>query len=997
MSDDESSPGSRTFLANSIVHQEREPISLNGTCSDMTFSESTAVGPLQYPVVDWDELAMTIERDGPSGIAKPVSIDLHQSILDTLTYAHLEIKLKALKVLCLMVASGTPDTRMLVSGAEVPRLLVELLDHPDTQLHKEAMFKICELTNPSPKWKELIVSSFESTTNVNYLKNFALVFGKTYISWEYCLIEQIAQIVGRLLDSKNACEPDFLSGLCLIIPIIVKSARGHAALVESHAIQSLIKILKMGDVERVGIVLDTLSALVGSFSRGRVVASSRMVSDLTSIEQRQFNVIVTHPVFKKIVAGIGSTDPKIEIASLNTVKRWLEQSPDDGWEATPLSIFYKYDLVAFICKNITSGPDTSIGVVLDILDKLLISNPDDESVSCACLEMDKYNAFDALRLKISGLRYYNEILQGMRILDSCFEHHLQVASISRIPYTTNAAITSFKLGLVHKLKQPFTLIELELVAIVNILLLKPRWWEGISSDVVVQEWRDELASKCSVDSIVSFALQEVKVLADNHVHRYNQGMIRPGSVKCTSVYTHGSNGTALNDDVMMSLVGGSMDLEESLKAQEHFIAQTSARHGEIVYLIDPSLFPLVYGTTFIARRRLRQKFAGSTIPWDVFSSDNMVVSSNKLYFRNGSTVSSPTSQWLATDVYVDEAGKVHINSYINNLNPLWHRSLYTAIACVIERFIPVLSNMPEISGHLALYIDSSTIQQYVEDVVGDDTENIGDATPVPLDAQMPSRSPNEIELSALILKALRLPKLPSIKQPIQAVLNGHHLQVIVEMRCITLSNTHGPKFCGENWNSGGLENEKIVASGFYVYSRENITQPTLDVKVSFNSTWELSFLEALGHDGEGQVNLILGTLFDMENMSADHTQGIGKIELGLGEYIVVPRSHQRRLLPFELSDDKIGSGHLKYLIIHFVEPSVRIVSTGCVPPQQESWYTSLLDQESPLPPELWPRVATSVQGCLPLKEALRLRHIVHEERYGKSVDATADDSVIQSD
>ncbi|KAJ1344557.1 hypothetical protein BSLG_000081 [Batrachochytrium salamandrivorans] len=904
----------------------------------MTFSESTAVGPLQYPVVDWDELAMTIERDGPSGIAKPVSIDLHQSILDTLTYAHLEIKLKALKVLCLMVASGTPDTRMLVSGAEVPRLLVELLDHPDTQLHKEAMFKICELTNPSPKWKELIVSSFESTTNVNYLKNFALVFGKTYISWEYCLIEQIAQIVGRLLDSKNACEPDFLSGLCLIIPIIVKSARGHAALVESHAIQSLIKILKMGDVERVGIVLDTLSALVGSFSRGviqncaysagildallplydepvvsqRVVASSRMVSDLTSIEQRQFNVIVTHPVFKKIVAGIGSTDPKIEIASLNTVKRWLEQSPDDGWEATPLSIFYKYDLVAFICKNITSGPDTSIGVVLDILDKL----------------------------------YYNEILQGMRILDSCFEHHLQVASISRIPYTTNAAITSFKLGLVHKLKQPFTLIELELVAIVNILLLKPRWWEGISSDVVVQEWRDELASKCSVDSIVSFALQEVKVLADNHVHRYNQGMIRPGSVKCTSVYTHGSNGTALNDDVMMSLVGGSMDLEESLKAQEHFIAQTSARHGEIVYLIDPSLFPLVYGTTFIARRRLRQNLLDRLF--------------RGMFF-------------LATIC------------------------LYTAIACVIERFIPVLSNMPEISGHLALYIDSSTIQQYVEDVVGDDTENIGDATPVPLDAQMPSRSPNEIELSALILKALRLPKLPSIKQPIQAVLNGHHLQVIVEMRCITLSNTHGPKFCGENWNSGGLENEKIVASGFYVYSRENITQPTLDVKVSFNSTWELSFLEALGHDGEGQVNLILGTLFDMENMSADHTQGIGKIELGLGEYIVVPRSHQRRLLPFELSDDKIGSGHLKYLIIHFVEPSVRIVSTGCVPPQQESWYTSLLDQESPLPPELWPRVATSVQGCLPLKEALRLRHIVHEERYGKSVDATADDSVIQSD
>ncbi|KAK5670326.1 hypothetical protein QVD99_003021 [Batrachochytrium dendrobatidis] len=62
-------------------------------------------------------------------------------------------------------------------------------------------------------------------------------------------------------------------------------------------------------------------------------------------------------------------------------------------------------------------------------------------------------------------------------------------------------------------------------------------------------------------------------------------------------------------------------------------------------------------------------------------------------------------QWLPSEFHVEQDGSVTINSYINNLNPIWHRDMYKCIAKIFKCFVPMFESLFRTIHPVFKYID----------------------------------------------------------------------------------------------------------------------------------------------------------------------------------------------------------------------------------------------------------------------------------------------------
>lgn len=137
--------------------------------------------------------------------------------------------------------------------------------------------------------------------------------------------------------------------------------------------------------------------------------------------------------------------------------------------------------------------------------------------------------------------------------------------------------------------------------------------------------------------------------------------------------------TAVNHDTKMALQSSVFPLENVRDALKDWHPGSD---GKVLDIVHPSLYPLIYGTSRVLR--------GSDVPLQ-----NCVRYSGK-----GETVSSlkhedvprgysSKHQWLPCEVSLDDSGNAAITSYINNLHPVAHASLYTTIEQVITKTFPM--------------------------------------------------------------------------------------------------------------------------------------------------------------------------------------------------------------------------------------------------------------------------------------------------------------------
>ncbi|RHZ55583.1 hypothetical protein CDV55_102773 [Aspergillus turcosus] len=81
----------------------------------------------------------------------------------------------------------------------------------------------------------------------------------------------------------------------------------------------------------------------------------------------------------------------------------------------------------------------------------------------------------------------------------------------------------------------------------------------------------------------------------------------------------------------------------------------------------------------------------------------------------------------------------------------------------------------------------------------------------------------------------------------------------------------------------------------------------------------------------------LGRLFGFENIQyAPAWQELGRVRMPPGRLISFPNAFQHRMGPLELQD-KTKLGHCRFLTLCLVDPPYRICSTRNVPPQQPNW------------------------------------------------------------
>lgn len=116
--------------------------------------------------------------------------------------------------------------------------------------------------------------------------------------------------------------------------------------------------------------------------------------------------------------------------------------------------------------------------------------------------------------------------------------------------------------------------------------------------------------------------------------------------------------------------------------------------GQVLNLVDPSMWPLVYGQTRVLPNKtmgvadcLQHAGTGFTLPVPAPREDDDPVADS----WTGSTYLSELStrfQWLPCDVALDKGGKATIASYINNVHPVEHASLYAVIEEYVNLSLP---------------------------------------------------------------------------------------------------------------------------------------------------------------------------------------------------------------------------------------------------------------------------------------------------------------------
>ena len=149
------------------------------------------------------------------------------------------------------------------------------------------------------------------------------------------------------------------------------------------------------------------------------------------------------------------------------------------------------------------------------------------------------------------------------------------------------------------------------------------------------------------------------------------------------------------------------------------------------------------------------------------------------------------------------------------------------------------------------------------------------------------------------------------------------LQLIVKLASIMLTPQQ-PRYDGGVWHVEGMRNECIVASGIAYYEQCNTGPSSLAFRCAVA---EPAYEQ---NDDRGPP-----AVYGLSNGEA-LVQPLGAIDTCEGRCIAFPNVFQHRVAPFSLLDAS-KPGHRSILVLFLVDPTISILSTSRVPPQQKDW------------------------------------------------------------
>ncbi|KAJ8324064.1 hypothetical protein O5D80_007275 [Batrachochytrium dendrobatidis] len=704
---------------------------------------------------------------------------------------------------------------------------------------------------------------------------------------------------------------------CGIIPAVVNTLRSVDQKVIYESIVAIRSLCKHAGCEIVSAefirsgLIQTLSNLYIRWTGSSVLKPHMIeIAGRVASNKRYFPVsLVRSSIFEQLTISMCNLNMGGFLYLFGYVNNMIEKSKN---KAEMIKAFQEYGIVQQL-NTIISRRNSSI-----------------------CTELDQDGIFESLTAIVqSDTADYRNKRVAEQTIETCFQHRVNVASSDIQPYNDNAEIDmkSGMAGYTHGKAR--TLVEMRYIQYLQCILCKPMWWIDITNQHIVEQWRADSLDRNISPSTFNLALEQLGVFVKQFVCSGSDGFgtIVPGPVELTYILDNG-----IPDNVYTRLMTNVSDIEHG----------SNHNTGQMVHnLIDASMYSVVYGQTMIAPLDIRLKYT-TMVPCDILLSTRLV--SDMPIIEGNPEFISLKFQCLPSEFRVEQDGSVTINSYINNLNPIWHRDMYKCTAKIFKCFVPMFESLFRTMDPMFRYIDIRNGTNGYEPSSQSYRGGMEPNTQVIRPVYVPTL-PEHFE-----------PKYESAK-PIS--LRGRNLQVIVKLTNIQLTPSK-PKYNEGNWRIEGPINESIVAIGLYYYDVENITTPKLD------------FREAVDFEYQIASEMYWKDVYGIINRESRRNQYIGSLEVSNGRCVVYPNRYQHKEQSFELADPT-QPGHCKILTFFVVNPSRRIVSTAHVAPQQPQWYNSSLDK-TPILPELWNDATQYIQGVQSPAKAKHYRDELTSDR-----------------
>ncbi|MFG1771422.1 DUF4246 domain-containing protein [Nocardia salmonicida] len=436
-----------------------------------------------------------------------------------------------------------------------------------------------------------------------------------------------------------------------------------------------------------------------------------------------------------------------------------------------------------------------------------------------------------------------------------------------------------------------TVRELEMMRLSAAIRAKPRWHQKIDDADIVARWTREAAELGLTEAQIRYVLDELVYYAGLRDEKTG--------IEVSAVDGVWQSDTLI-DEALRARLGEAARVLEDVPAAEHDWHPGS--NGQVRNLVHPSLYCLVRGVSRPA-----------DVPW-------VRPATNEAKYAY-----SQKFQWLPTDVDVTDGGDVAFRSYVNNVDPARHHALESVLPDLFARMLPLLANvLTDLRQPRPVRIDVNPFTWY------DDSEPTQPAE----ESDEAEQAYEEAWNNWWDNRRPAIPDAPVFEPPTRADdtvrvdLNGRRLQVIVKLANIHLTPDK-PEYPGGSWHVEAMLNERIVATGIYYWDNENITDSVLGFRAAvddpeYQQNDETGMREVFGLADEDILN-----------------QDLGSVQATAGRCVAFPNILQHRVAPFRLQDPT-RNGHRKILAFFLVDPSITIVSTSDIPPQQPWSPTSTM-------------------------------------------------------
>uniref|UniRef100_K3WJB2 DUF4246 domain-containing protein n=1 Tax=Globisporangium ultimum (strain ATCC 200006 / CBS 805.95 / DAOM BR144) TaxID=431595 RepID=K3WJB2_GLOUD len=364
--------------------------------------------------------------------------------------------------------------------------------------------------------------------------------------------------------------------------------------------------------------------------------------------------------------------------------------------------------------------------------------------------------------------------------------------------------------------------------------------------------------------------------------------------------------------------------------------ERSKGDGQVETLVNPSMFPCVFGKTLRIPENAVKDPALFNGPADhmtrtMFDASTLVVNIIRGYYESGSGRGAYKRgdmrikyQCIPTDFQVHDDGSVRMLTYINNVHPEEYADLSSSIEAIVGRFVPLFNRV--LANARAIEEDTA----YTRKKSGRDYRRRKNAMRTNNALKRQFKLPRDDEYNE------ERPMIPSLFVATEDVypssstlLNGKRIQVIVKVDEIVLT-PETPRYDGDEWQIEATNVDQVVATGVYYFANENVRPSSVSFRI--NVIYPVECLR----DGEGSGIAALFGLVQQHRLA----QPLGTIGTMEARCLAFPHALQRKINPVELSDPT-RAGTCKRLTLYLVDPESPIPSAAVIPPQQQHWHAAV--------------------------------------------------------